>query len=224
MSSMAFAAPVKDVATLRALAKEISSAKKAEYTESRKRVGVIKERLFLVETPMGPMVMIYDEAPNAGFVLSKRMASASAFDKYEMETVGKIAGGDPSKRPTGPTPHLAFEYVGNKKGANSTMIAAPVPDAAKFWQMCRDMSTRHQEHRESRERHGVTLERAFYLHDAKMAVVYMEGDDPTNAMKNAMTSTNAYDQWFVKTISEVHGIDFKAHAPPTPELLVSYDA
>jgi hypothetical protein len=85
------------------------------------------------------------------------------------------------------------------------------------------MTGRYGEHAESRQRHGITLERAFYLHDAKMVAIYLEGDDPAQAVGKSMSSTAAYDKWFTDTASAVHGIDFRAGMPPAPELLVSFD-
>jgi hypothetical protein len=223
MSTMAFAGLVKDVAAVRAHAKELSGVRKNDFVESRKRLSVAKERIFLAETPVGPMIMVYLDAPNAGFSLAQRMASSNAFDKYEIEAIGKMSGMDPTKRPAGPPPHLTFEWTNGKRGKGSMMIAAPVPDVSKLWTFCREMSARYQEHSESRERFGITLERAFYLHDAKMVVVYLEGDDPAAAMEASMKSTAAYDKWFNDQLALVHGIDFRASKPPTPELLVSYD-
>ncbi len=83
---------------------------------------------------------------------------------------------------------------------------------------------RYAEHGEARERSGITLERVFYLHDAKMVAVYIEGDDPAHAMQKAMTSTTGYDKWFIDHASAVHGIDMRAGLPPQPELYYSYDA
>jgi hypothetical protein len=223
MSTIGFIGPVKDMAALRALASEINGPRKAEYLEAQRRERCHKERVFLVETPMGPMSLIYRDAPNAGYRMAHIAASSNAFDKFYMQSVQKVAGVDFTKLPPGPPPHLVFEWTNGRAGKNCTMIGAPVPDASKFWKLCREMTQRSAEHSESRERHGITLERAFYLHDAKMAVVYMEGDDPQKALESNTSSTAAYDVWFAEQISNVHGIDFRAHKPPKAELLVSYD-
>jgi len=224
MSMIGFVGPAKDVAAMRALAQECSGSRKGEFVESRKRAGITKERVFLAETPMGPMVLAYGEGLNAGFQMARFAASSNAFDKHFIETLQKVAGVEFSKLPPGPTPHLAFEWSSGKPGKKCTMIGAPIPEPAKFWAMCREMSRRYPEHGESRERQGVTLERAFVLHDAKMVAVYLEGDDPAHGVGAIMQSSAAYDAWFVQQISAVHGIDFKAGPPPVPELLVSYDA
>jgi hypothetical protein len=224
MSKIGFVGPAKDAAAMRALAQECNGARKNEFVESRRRAGITKERVFLAETPMGPMVCAYGEGLNAGFQMARFAASSHPFDKHFLESLAKVAGVDFSKMPAGPSPHLAFEWANGKPGKKCTMIGAPIPEPAKFWQMCREMTRRYAEHGESRERHGVTLERTFVLHDAKMVAVYLEGEDPANAIGAIMQSTAAYDQWFVQQISAVHGIDFRAGPPPQPELLVSYDA
>jgi hypothetical protein len=167
--------------------------------------------------------MRYGEGLNSGFAVARMQTSSNAFDKYFLEMMRKMAGVNPAELPAGPSPHLAFEWSNGKVGKASTMIGAPVPEPAKFWQFCREMSARYPEHSESRQRQGITLERSFYLHDAKMVAVYIEGDDPAQVVENAHTSTATYDKWFIERISDVHGIDRSAGAPPRPELLISYD-
>jgi hypothetical protein len=224
MSSIGFVGPVKDVEAFKAFAKEVSGARKGEHAESCKRLGITKQRVFLAQTPMGAMVNAYSEGLNAGFFMARLRVSTNAFDKFYLESLNKMTGVKITELPAGPPPNLAFEWANGKPGKASTMIGAPVPDAAKFWQFCREMTMRYAEHGESRERSGITLERAFYMHDAKMVAVYLEGDDPAQAIQKSMTSSAAYDQWFIDQASAVHGIDMRANMPPKPELYTSFDA
>jgi hypothetical protein len=224
MSTIAFVGPVKDVNAARTFASEIKGARKAEYVAAQKRQGCTRERVFLTQTPMGPTILAYREGPNAGFHMAALASSSNSFDKFYVESIVKIAGVDFTKAPAGPPPHLAFEWTNGKRARMCTMIGAPVPDAAKFWKFCREMSARRAEHFESRERHGIVLEQAFYLHESKMAVAYLEGEAPQAALENMLKSTATYDRWFVDQITAVHGIDFRAQTPPTPELLVLFDA
>lgn len=208
---------------MRSFAKEINGAKKAEYVESRRRLGITKERVFLVDTPMGTLSPVYNEGLNAAFMMSRAKSSSNPFDKYFLETIAKIYGADFTTIPAGPPPNLAFEWKNGKQGKSSTMIGAPVKDSGTFWQFCREMSSRYTEHGESRQRAGITLERVFFLHEAKMVAVYIEGDDPGRSMQTVMSSTGTYDKWFTDRASAIHGIDFRATPPPTPELLVAFD-
>jgi hypothetical protein len=170
------------------------------------------------------MINAYQEGLNAGFFLARLRASSNAFDKFYLESINKMSGANLMDMPAGPPPNLAFEWANGKPGKSSTMIAAPVPDAAKFWQFCREMTMRYAEHGEARERSGITLERAFYLHDAKMIAVYIEGDDPAQAVQKTTTATTGYEKWFIDQASRVHGIDLRANVPPKPVLQYSYDA
>lgn len=225
MSTIAFAGPVKDVAAARSFAGEVNGARRGDFVESRKRLAITKERIFLVDgTPMGAGVMVYAEGLNAGLQMARLRASTNAFDKFYLASVARMSAVDVANAPPGPPPHLVFEWVAGRTAKACTMIAAPVPEPARFWSLCREMTARYAEHGESRSRFGVTLERAFYLHDARMAVVYLEGDDPTAAMEKSMKSDAGYDRWFTDQISAVHGIDFRAQKAPKPELLISYDA
>ena len=223
MSSIGFVGPVKDVEVFKAFAKEVNGARKGEHVEACKRHGLTKQRVFLAQTPMGPMVNVYSEGQNVGFFMARLRASTNAFDKFYLESLNKMTGINLTDLPAGPPPNLAFEWANGKPGKGSTMIGAPVPDPAKFWQFCREMTMRYAEHGESRERSGITLERAFYMHDAKMVAVYLEGDDPAQAMQKALTSNAPYDKWFIDHASAVHGIDMRANMPPKPDLFYSFD-
>jgi hypothetical protein len=224
MSSVGFVGPVKDVEAFKAFAKEIGGARKADYVEACKRHGTTKQRIFLSQTPMGAMVNVYSEGLNAGFFMARLRASSNAFDKFYLESLSKMSGVNMSDIPPGPPPNLAFEWESGQPGKGSTMIGAPVPDASKFWQFCRDLTMRYEEHGESRRRAGITLERVFYLHDAKMVAVYLEGDDPAAGIAKSLSSGLPYDKWFVDHASAVHGIDMSAQPPPKPELYHSFDA
>ncbi len=224
MSSIGFVGPVKDVEAFKAFAKEVNGARKAEHAESCRRNGLTKQRVFLAATPMGAMVNVYSEGLNVGFFMARLRASTSAFDKFYLESLNKMTGVNLTELPAGPPPNLAFEWTSGKKGKASTMIGAPVPDAAKFWQFCREMTMRYAEHGESRERSGITLERAFYMHDAKMVAAYLEGDDPAQSIQTSIKAGSGYEKWFIDQASAVHGIDMRAHTPPKPELYYSFDA
>jgi hypothetical protein len=224
MSATAFVGPVKNVDAAREFAAGLKGERQAEWLASERRTGCKRERVFLAETPNGTMVMIYREAENAGNHLSQLKASSNPFDRHYIESISKMAGVDITSFPPGPPPHLVFEWMGGERARNCTMIAAPVPDPAKFWQFLREMSSRPAEHSESRQRHGIVFERAFYMHEAKMAVVYMEGKDPAASIGEIMQSTATYDKWFVEQLAKVHGMDPKAAPTKAPELLVLFDA
>lgn len=224
MSSIGFVGPVKDVDAFKAFSKEINGARKAEHREACLRHGTTKQRVFLAQTPMGAMLNVYSEGLNAGFFLARLRSSSNAFDKFYLESVIKMTGMNFTELPAGPPPNLAFEWANGKAGKASTMIGMPVPDAAKFWQFCRDITLRYDEHSASREKSGITLERAFYMHDAKMVAVYLEGDDPAGAMEKSFTSSLPYDKWFAEHASAVHGVDISKGLPPRPELYSSFDA
>ena len=224
MSQIGFVGPVKDVEAFKSFVKEIKGARNAEHVEACRRHGTTKERLFLAQTPMGAMINVYSEGLNVGFSLARLRNSSNAYDKFHLDSINKMSGINLTDLPAGPPPNLAFEWTNGKPGKASTMIGAPVADASKFWQFCREMTMRYAEHGESRERSGITLERAFYMHDAKMVAVYIEGDDPAAAMEKSITSSSPYDKWFIDRASAVHGIDMRASMPPRPELYYSFDA
>ena len=109
MSSIGFVGPLKDVDAFKSFAAEVNGGKKAEYVESRRRLGIEKERVFLMQTPMGPMVSVYTEGLNVGFMMARLRASSAAYDKGFIQALTKMSGVNLTELPAGPPPHLAFE-------------------------------------------------------------------------------------------------------------------
>lgn len=224
MSVMAFGAPIKDVNAARELAATLKGERRAEYLASQRRSGCVRERIFIGESPMGPIQMMYRESTNAGFRLAQVLSSSNPFDKFYMESVSKIAGVELGSRPAGPPAHLVFEWTTGERSRNCTMFMAPVPDATKLWTFLREVSARPGEHTESRQAMCLCFEQIFYLHDAKMIVGYLEGPDAQNAYRKMLQSTSTYDRWFVDQTQVVHGVDLRTMEMKSPELLVLFDA
>lgn len=224
MSVMAFGAPIKDVNAARELAATLKGERRADYVASQRRLGCVRERIFLGDSLMGPMQMVYREGINAGFRAAQLMTSSNAFDKFYMESIAKIAGINISSRPAGPPSHLAFEWTSGERSRNCTMFMAPVPDATNLWSFLREVSGRFGEHTESRQAMGLCFEQIFYLHDAKMIVGYLEGPDAQGSYKKMLDSTSTYDRWFVDQTKVVHGVDMRTMEMKAPELLVLFDA
>src|SRR6185295_12556268 len=133
MSVMAFGAPIKDVNAARELAATLKGERSAEYVASQRRLGCVRERVFLGDSPNGPVHMVYREGVNAGFRMAQALSSTNAFDKFYIESVSKIAGIDVSKVPAGAPAHLVFEWTSGERSRNCTMFMAPIPDATKLW-------------------------------------------------------------------------------------------
>jgi hypothetical protein len=92
----------------------------------------------------------------------------------------------------------------------------------------RDVGRHLKEHRseylQSRQRSGVTLERAFLQHNpdgSSLVVAYLEGDRGFGEMMSALVSSDIpLDRYFIEKNREATGIDFAAGPQgPEPELV-----
>ena len=81
---MAFAAPLQPGMTdaARRFAQEAYVTRKAEMTESRSTKGLIRERVFLNQTPMGDIVVVYLEGTDPADANRQFAASQSPFDRW----------------------------------------------------------------------------------------------------------------------------------------------
>ncbi len=105
MPMMAAAFPIVPGKTpeWRAFVEELNGARREEFVESRRRVGV-RERTFLQSSPMGDLVIVTLEGddPAEGF---RQMASATdEFTKWFVERTKALHGVDPSDMPTTGSP------------------------------------------------------------------------------------------------------------------------
>lgn len=109
MPATTFAVPIlpgKTEAWKQALS-EVKGARKSEYEESRKRMGVTREVVSLQSTPQGDYVVVCLEAADPNTVVTRYLTSDAPFDRWFAETVLKGTHGmDASQKP--PPPNQVF--------------------------------------------------------------------------------------------------------------------
>lgn len=75
----------------------------------------------------------------------------------------------------------------------------------------------------SRKRLGVR-ERAFFQHtpNGDLVILTFEGENPESAFAKFGSGNDAFTQWFVKEVKEIHGVDLTVPPPKDgmPELVV----
>jgi hypothetical protein len=81
--------------------------------------------------------------------------------------------------------------------------------------------SRQSEHRESRQRAGITREAVWIQStpDGDVAVVVIEADDIPTAMGTMASSAEPFDQWFRDHIMDVHGMDITEESAPPEQVL-----
>lgn len=102
-----FIAPVADVAAFRALAKEITGAKREDYVRSRARLGVAREAIFLETTGRGAVMVTYWLAKDPAASLARLSESNDTFDRWL-----KTAARDAHRMPLEQLPINANPLVG----------------------------------------------------------------------------------------------------------------
>lgn len=104
-----------------------------------------------------------------------------------------------------------------------TATAAPVLPGQDPREVARLFTSRMDEYRESRERAGITLERAFLMPTpmGDFIIAYVESEGDTNqAMMSIVQSDLPIDRDFTAALQRIHGIDFsQAPAGPPPEIV-----
>lgn len=68
---------------------EMKGPRKAEYEESRRRLGVRREVVSLQSTPQGDFVVVFLEAADPSGVVARYLASDVPFDRWFADTVLK---------------------------------------------------------------------------------------------------------------------------------------
>jgi hypothetical protein len=199
-----------------------------EYRESRQRLGVPVERVYLQATPMGSIVIAYVESEHdfANWVQAL-VTSDLEIDRRFIDMVADLHGIDIRQPPPGPPPETIGEWVDpqvttRKKGL--AFIAPVLPgkdDAARAFAR-EAFVTRRGDFAESRKALGQSAE-VVTLNVTPMGsivAVYLEGSDPVDANRRFAASDRPYDVWFKERLKELFPsqIDFSQPVPPVKEL------
>jgi hypothetical protein len=78
----------------RRFCQEIAGSRRLMYEESRRGLGITRERLALVETAFGSVAVTTLEAGDMGRVLSQILASNLPFDRWYREQMQELHGVD----------------------------------------------------------------------------------------------------------------------------------
>jgi hypothetical protein len=111
MPSIAFAFPVLPGRTEagRRLAAEVL-ARRQEWEESERKLGITKENWYLQSSPQGDMVIVYLEAADPNRALQQFGQSQEPFDLWFKKQVEDICGINMNEPPQGPPNEAFFEW------------------------------------------------------------------------------------------------------------------
>jgi len=120
MSGIVMSNPIAPgkVEAWRRFCQELGGARRQTYEASRRRLGITRERLALVETPFGSAAVTTIDARNVGRALGQIMTSDLPFDRWYREGIQELQGVEQtsydlhSERPPLPeNQELLFEWT-----------------------------------------------------------------------------------------------------------------
>ena len=78
----------------RRFCQELSGSRRQMYEASRRRLGMTRERLVLVESAFGSAAVTTFEAPDVGWMLGQLVTSDLPFDRWYRQQVRELHGVD----------------------------------------------------------------------------------------------------------------------------------
>jgi hypothetical protein len=112
MDHICFALPVQSGKTsdARAFMTELEGARKAEYAESERRIGIAKESWYLQQTSNGDLLIAYMETPDFAKALGLFSQSGEDFDVWFKRRLADATGVDLNTPPPGPLSEQLSSY------------------------------------------------------------------------------------------------------------------
>jgi hypothetical protein len=117
---------------------------------------------------------------------------------------------------------MPYTISETKETAMPAMVA-PLPaenvDAWEAW-VGELTGPRRAEFEDMNTRHGLTDHRAYLqpMPDGSYGVIVItEGPGSEGFMPNVMSSDHEFDQWFIGSVAEIHGMDGSGPMPPLAE-------
>lgn len=111
MAAIAFIAPIlpgKEQAD-KDMMREATGPRRADYEESRRRLGITREAVWHQQTPQGTVAIVYLEADDPRRVFQGLGSSGEPFDQWFRQGIMEIHGLDLSQPPPGPPPEQLLD-------------------------------------------------------------------------------------------------------------------
>ena len=208
MSRTALVFPVLPGKDARDIAAEMK-ARPREYEQSRRRLGITMERVYLQHTPMGDFVTAYVEAE--GDVLEgfgKLASSDLAIDRYFVRAVKEIHGADLTQPMPGAPPETVAAWIdptAKGRGRGLALCAPLAPGATDRARAFVADAYHRDEFTASRRRLNVS-EELLTLHSTPqgdIVGIYIEGDDPERGNAGFAASQDPFDLWFKEQLATI---------------------
>jgi hypothetical protein len=234
MTSLAMALPVQPgkADQLRATTNELLGARRQEFEESEKRIGITRECQYLQPTPMGDLLVVWVEGGDVVAALAAFGQSYEPVDAWWKEQILEVTGIDLNQPPQA-MPEVVLDWsaadAATGERRSSLAMAMPVqPGKADRLRAMRDelVGARRQQWEESERRLGIPRE-GWYLQPSPMGDLFLlwaESDDITAAFTSFIQSREPFDVWFKEQMRDITDIDLNEPPPGVPEVLMDWSA
>jgi hypothetical protein len=223
-------APGKGESDIRSIAAYLT-ARPDEYLESRRRLGITMERVYVQQTPMGPVTIAYLEADrDFGSGMALMASSDLEVDRRFLDMVAEVHGVDMRRPPPGPPPETVGTWTDPNLADRRRGLAFIAPllpgkvDAGRAFAR-EAFQERAGELTESRRALSEIVEVVTVNSNpmGDFVCVYLEGADPVDANRRFASSTRPYDVWFRGRLKELFPpeVDFDQPLPPVTEVFDS---
>jgi hypothetical protein len=234
MDSIAFALPVKPgkAAQLRAISEELLGARRQEFEESERRLGVTRECQFLQPSPMGDLFLFWAEGTDIMAALRSFGQSFEPVDAWWKEQLLDVTGVDLNQPPEAVAEVLMdWSAAGAAAGRPKPSLAMALPvqpgKAEQFRTMTAELlGARRQEFEDSQARLGIPHE-CWYLQPSPMGDLFLlwaEADDIMAAFTSFVESRDPFDVWSKQQILDITGVDLNQPPDAVPEVLFEWAA
>jgi hypothetical protein len=201
-----------------------------QYAESRKRLGISLERVYLQTTPMGNFVVAYIESERSfGETSAAIAASELEMDKFFVEKVREVHGVDLTQPPPpAPPPETIGAWSDpavTTRGRGFAFTAPLLPDTRDAGRaFIKDAFSRDDMTRSRRAlTENLEVVTLVATPQGDVAAVYLEGKDPQAANAKFAASDDPFDAWFRAELGKLFPpvVDFTQPVPGVSEIFDS---
>jgi hypothetical protein len=200
----------------------------AEYVQSRNRLGVTMERAYLQHTPMGNLVVAYQESEGDFAAVTKALLDSDLpLDRFFIESLLELHGVDLTQ-PAGPPPETIGAWTDpavTTRGRGMAFMAPLLPGRTEAGKAFLDDAYLRDDMTRSRRRLNENLEVVTHISTPQgdLAAIYVEGVDPFDSNARFAASDDPFDVWFRGELATLFPpeIDFGKPVPGVTEIFDS---
>ncbi|MBE0428759.1 MAG: hypothetical protein IBX61_02680 [Thermoleophilia bacterium] len=209
-------------------AEEAMGPRRAEHDESRRRLGITAEKVWIENTNEGDVMIFYLESNDIAKSLAMIGESDHVYDLWFREKIFELTGIDLCDYRTVSGTELAYESPRLEPRGPSSSVAAVfplLPGMKEEWLAMLEVRSgpRREEYLDYLSRHGFSLEKLYVQPTRKgeRVILYVEGDDPAGAIARFARSNHPFDVWIREEMLRFNGIDFirRETAPPPHSIM-----